>query len=636
MEDGEQHDFGSLGVRLVMPPKVERFNALLDEHHYLGHDLVGRVLCYVAGEDDDRWVALIGFGSPALSLRARERFIEWNEEAKSRRLRFVLNNQRFCILPGRRRPDLASAVLARTARRLSADAEVTYGDPVLLVETFTDPARHPGTCYRAANFVMVGTTSGYGRKNSSWVRHDVSKRAWVYPLDRRARQILAAPFDHPLLVAAQRRRRDVADLNTVVIDGKGGLYARLCALPDYRKFKGVRHELAAVLLVCAAAMLCGARGPAEIAEWAQDLDQEARARLYCRRQPVTGRLVVPSESTIQRTLRKVDKEAFDRIVNETVHEVVQRRAAEGAPASTDAATADEKKPETPGDDDTSRSAPCSPGQPAERDEDDEDADGLPGPRCLAVDGKSLRGAVQEDGRLLHLLSVLTHKERVVIGQEDVDHKTNEIKHLRPLLEGLCIEGHLVTADALHTQRDQARFLVEEKQATYLFYADGNQPTLYATIASLEEDSWSKFHTEHGKGHGRIETRTIWTTTDIPEELSFPHVAQLLRIMREVDHVKTRTARHTETVYAATSSIASREVLLDASRGHWQVESLHWVHDATMREDASKVRSGSAPRVLATLRNLAMGVLRLAGADNIIKSLRHLSRHPGLALTLLGL
>jgi len=113
MEDGEQHDFGSLGVRLVMPPEVERFNALLDEHHYLGHNLVGRVLRYVACEDDDRWVALIGFGSPALSLRARERFIGWNEEAKSRRLRFVLNNQRFCVLPGRRRPNLASAVLAR-------------------------------------------------------------------------------------------------------------------------------------------------------------------------------------------------------------------------------------------------------------------------------------------------------------------------------------------------------------------------------------------------------------------------------------------------------------------------------------------------------------------------------------------
>ena len=119
-------------------------------------------------------------------------------------------------------------------------------------------------------------------------------------------------------------------------------------------------------------------------------------------------------------------------------------------------------------------------------------------------------------------------------------------------------------------------------------------------------------------------------------MSFPYVAQVVKIMRKVDDAKTNTARHTETVYALTSSAtATSSVLLHASRGHWGVESLHWVRDATMREDASKVRSGSAPRVLATLRNLAIGVLRLAGVTNIAQALRHLSRRPGFALTLLG-
>ena len=111
-------------------------------------------------------------------------------------------------------------------------------------------------------------------------------------------------------------------------------------------------------------------------------------------------------------------------------------------------------------------------------------------------------------------------------------------------------------------------------------------------------------------------------------------------MREVDDAKTKTARSTEIAYAVTSlpkDKANRRQLLTASRGHWSIENgLHWVRDATMGEDASKVRSGSAPRVLATLRNLAIGVLRLAGVDNIAKSLRHLSRRPALALTLLGL
>ena len=133
----------SLSVRLVRPGEVGRFNDLLDEHHFLGHRLYGRVMRYVAVEGDES-VALVGFGSAALSLGARESYVGWSEETKCRRLRFVVNNQRFCVLPGARRPNLASAVLARTLRRLSGDWEAGYGHRVLLVETFTDPARHRG------------------------------------------------------------------------------------------------------------------------------------------------------------------------------------------------------------------------------------------------------------------------------------------------------------------------------------------------------------------------------------------------------------------------------------------------------------------------------------------------------------
>ncbi|MHB1973892.1 MAG: ISAs1 family transposase [Acidimicrobiales bacterium] len=182
------------------------------------------------------------------------------------------------------------------------------------------------------------------------------------------------------------------------------------------------------------------------------------------------------------------------------------------------------------------------------------------------------------------------------------------------------------------QRIHARFLVE-RGADYLFYADNNQPKLLFAIESVPEEEWSKAYTETGKGHGRVETRTIWTAKPT-EEVNFPHVAQLFRIMREVDDAKTKTARHTETVHGVTSSTAQRRALLHASRNHWQIESLHWVRDA-MGEDASKVRSGSAPRVLATLRNLTIGVLRLAGVSNIAQARRHLSRRPEFALTLLG-
>ena len=109
--------FQSLIVRPVRGDEVNRFNDLLDEHHWLGHNLVGEVMRYIALEDE-RVVAVVGFGSAALSLGVRDRYIGWKPEMQFRRLRFVTNNQRFCVLPGQSRPNLASAVLSRVLHRL--------------------------------------------------------------------------------------------------------------------------------------------------------------------------------------------------------------------------------------------------------------------------------------------------------------------------------------------------------------------------------------------------------------------------------------------------------------------------------------------------------------------------------------
>ena len=120
------------------------------------------MLRYVAVLDGE-WVALVGFGSAALSCAARDRFLGWSREAQYARLRHVVHNQRFCVLPVGGRPNLASAVLARVLRRLAGDYLAVYGHRVLAVETFTDPARHTGACYAAANFVLLGETLGYAR-----------------------------------------------------------------------------------------------------------------------------------------------------------------------------------------------------------------------------------------------------------------------------------------------------------------------------------------------------------------------------------------------------------------------------------------------------------------------------------------
>ena len=584
---------------------------------------------YVAVEGDE-WVALVGFGSAALSLGARESYVGWSEATKNRRLRYVMNNQRFCVLPAARRPNLASAVLARSLRRLSSDVEAVYGHPVVLVETFTDPARHSGTCYQAANFVKVGETSGYARRNGVWVYHGQRKVCWVYPLRRDAAAVLAAGFDHPALSSLDKRKAHMVDLNQVVIEGEHGLYAKLGAIVDHRKPKGIRHQLASILLVCAVAMLAGTEHVTGIAEWAAELPEELLLRLHLRRSPSSGEVVAPSLSTLKRALGAVDREALDRIVCETLDEQVRARR-----------TANDRgeRPAQGGRGGQSTTADSEATGSAGGD----DGDGDETPAVLfgvSVDGKSLRGALQSDGRAVHLLSAMTHAERVVIAQREVDHKTNEIKAFRPLLENLDLTGCLVTADAMHAQRDHANFLVGEKHADFLLFVKENQPSLCNEMVCLRPERFTEPYAEVCKGHGRIETRTIRVAATPDGLVEFPHVAAVVRIDREVRDAKTGEARWTETAWAVTSAPPRRAGpprLLAAGREHWGIENgLHWVRDATMGEDASKVRSASAPRALATMRNLVISVLRLAGATNIAQALRQTSRRPALAFNLLGL
>jgi predicted transposase YbfD/YdcC len=156
-----------------------RFDAELDEHHWLGHRMVGETMRYVAVDASGEWVALVGFASAALSCRPRDRFIGWSPELQFRRLRFVASNQRFCVLPAGRRQNAASAVMSRALKRLSADWVEAWGHPVLLVESFVDPSRHIGTCYAASSFLRLGETAGFGRRSGRYVEHRPIKDVYV-------------------------------------------------------------------------------------------------------------------------------------------------------------------------------------------------------------------------------------------------------------------------------------------------------------------------------------------------------------------------------------------------------------------------------------------------------------------------
>jgi predicted transposase YbfD/YdcC len=374
----------------------------------------------------------------------------------------------------------------------------------------------------------------------------------------------------------------------------GDLLAHLVVVPDARKPRGIRHGLACLLAVAAAAVLSGARSFTAIGEWAADASQQVLAALGVRPHPRTGRYVAPNEATLRRALQRVDADAVD-----------------------DALAAWLAGQENPH---------CS------------------GVEAVALDGKTVRGARErgdDNERAPHLVAAVSHRHGTVLAQRQVDSKSNEITAVQPLLTGLDLAGKLVTADALHTQRAFAEWLVTEKKADYLFIVKANQPTLLDAVADAltgtDKQFADRMNTTTNRGHGRTETRTIRAAA--ATAIEFPHAAQIFRLRRDrggLDAVR----RSKEIVYGITSLTPERAgpaQLAAHNRGHWTIENgLHYVRDVTYGEDASQVRTGNAPRVMAGLRNLAISALRQAGATNIAKALRHNARDYRRPLKLLGI
>lgn len=209
-----------------------------------------------------------------------------------------------------------------------------------------------------------------------------------------------------------------------------------------------------------------------------------------------------------------------------------------------------------------------------------------------------------------------------------------------LLSQLKLQGRLVTGDALYAQKNLSRQVVEQG-GDYFWVVKANQPTLRAAIALVfAEPPWGEelgVARQRGRHGDRREERQLWSTTALNDYLDWPYLGQVCCVER------TRTRKGVtsrETNYAITSlspAKADAQRLQEVWRGHWEIENRsHYVRDVTMTEDASQVRSGSAPEVMAALRNLVIGLLRQTGATNIAAALRHYSWKVTDALSLLGL
>jgi len=362
----------------------------------------------------------------------------------------------------------------------------------------------------------------------------------------------------------------------------GLLLSVLASVPDPRAKRGVRHAVAAVLAVSVAAVVAGARAYTVISEWAGDQPVEVLAALG-----ITGR--VPSEATIRRVLSRVDAAALAAAVGAYVWTRTTVTA---------------------------------------------------GRRVIAIDGKSLRGAAGPDGLLPHLVAVLDHATGTVLGQLATAAKSNEIPTVRTLLALFDLNGAVVTLDAMHTQDDTAQAIIDGG-GDYVLTVKGNRPKLRAALKALPWKDVPGYRSTD-RGRGRRITRSIKVLaapTGLPGWVDFPGAAQVAQIRRtRITKTKTGTKKTVEVVHIITSAdhlAAPPRVLAAWVQHHWRVENqLHWVRDMDWDEDRCRIRTGTGAETMATLRNAALSVLRLAGWKNIAAGLRHHARHPDMIITAL--
>jgi hypothetical protein len=276
----------------------------MQTHHYLGAlPKISETLWYVAAFAD-QWIALVSFSAAALKCSARDRWIGWDFRHQYDRLKLVTNNSRFLILPDWHVPNLASRILSLCQKRLPADWQAIFGHPVLLLETFVDPQRFRGTIYKAANWIYVGDTKGFHRIRKGYSATAQSpKMVFVKPLLPHAQALLSRPVLQP----AYRTGGTKIMLSAQQMQSLPSFFKEI---PDPRRTQGRRHPLPTVLAIAAGATLCGMRGYLAIWDWANSLGQNARERFRCRRE--NGRYIVPSLSIIRDVLIRVKPVHLDR------------------------------------------------------------------------------------------------------------------------------------------------------------------------------------------------------------------------------------------------------------------------------------------------------------------------------------
>jgi hypothetical protein len=429
-DGAEQHILDHLIVRPMVRKERRRYDSLMREHHYLhSHQLVGQQLYYVATYQGE-WLALSSWCAAARHLKARDTFIGWTAEQCRHRRALLANNARFLILPGRHLPNLASRVMKLVLERLSSDWQQQYKHPIVMVESFVDPEQFRGTTYQCSGWTQLGLTQGYGRVTKDYyLAHDQPKQLWIKTLVKNAPQKLRADQlpDHWAVVEKKVKPRCTAKSAELK-----ALTEHLARIPEYRSKHALGFPLPGLLTLIAVAVFCGVvRGKKDLAAFAKTLSEHQLRALRFRRDRKTGRVRCPGVTTFFRILNEVDERALERALLAWQDQVL----------------------------------------------------GPVQDRLIALDGKELRHS--QGGELVSAIGAESGRW---LGTVRTPDKTNEIPAARTLLkrlgERLDLTGKVVILDALHTQQETARLVVQEVGADYLFTVKANQPTLHKTVSGL--------------------------------------------------------------------------------------------------------------------------------------------------------
>lgn len=458
-----KNDFGPerklkkrIQLRLIEPHERERFDAILAKEHYLHNPTaVGAVLRYVVTEKD-QWLALLVFCSPALHLKPRDQFLEWKPTEVAQRRHLIAQNSRFLIrVDPHAYPNLASCILGQVAQRIREDWQQAFGHPILAMETFIDPQRFRGTCYKAAGWQRLGRTKGCKRSYQDFYEDtDHPKELWLRPLSPKDLRVLRQPqLPEELRAPGAKPPPPPCPVPTEALDA---LWQHLRnQVKDYRDPHGVRHPLPAILLIIALAVSAGCHGPEAIAEFADSLNHHQRRRLRCRPRPGTRREYdVPSVDTFRRSLNEVDstqlaKSLIDWMkIQDPGHSVWVHFDGKVLKGAQPAPAADPKTFEAhvPADIDPQQQKP------------------------KANQSLTLVNFMTDDQKLVHQLAVPSN--------------TNEEAAVATALSSIDLTGYRVSFDAAHMVKNTLRQLTFYNGADYEGRLKANQPNALAKAQQL--------------------------------------------------------------------------------------------------------------------------------------------------------